>query len=53
MCVDIVLEFMMIAVITVIILIVKWSLGCCVFALLPCYDLVFITLIHHTAWDQR
>lgn len=52
MCVDIVFEFMMIAVIMVIILIVRWNLGCCV-CLLCCPALVLITLIHHTAWDQR
>lgn len=53
MCVDIVWEWKMIAVIMVIILAVKGSLEYCVFALLPAWDLVFITLIHHTAWGQR
>lgn len=48
MCVDIVSEFMMIAVITAIILVVRWSLGCWL-CLLCCPALVLITLIHHTA----
>lgn len=52
MRVDIGFECMMIAVIRVIIPIVRWSLGCCV-CLHCCPALVLITLIHHTAWDQR
>lgn len=43
----------MIAVIMVIILVVKgvWDTVCLLCC--PAWDLVFITLIHHRAWDQR
>lgn len=45
-------EFMMIAVITLIILLLRWSLGCCV-CLLCCPALVLITLIHHTGLGSK